>query len=404
MKFVIQSPGQVIYAALGNQNSRLTSAFKKSLREHFPYRRFVRSYEITSKFPGITLHDWLALDSYLYENPWVKVQLSSGAGVPTTKELILLSSVPRSGNTLIQKVINDVWGIPSTSAHSMDDIDFTLTPEILLLQVHQPYIKAMDKYYKNFDFKVINLYRHPFDILLSMLNFIRVDQQVIYWRDGAVFKNTDDFAGVTPTDELFVQWACSNSVLQVMNISHSWEGKPQTFSARYDEVINDLPVVIVRLAKFLGRNNTASREYINSLHNKKLPGIAAHHKWRGLNEGFYELLPSSVLKKLNRCYNNHLKQTGYDVMLSRAYSQQEAKNMWNKTTVHREQTRTTISPWTKKALKALNIQTTELDELEYNRRHKKPIDTVQQKQTPTSQPSKKIWSRLAYNLRNRMSQ
>lgn len=231
-----------------------------------------------------------------------------------SKDTILISSYPRSGNTMLTTWFNMAGKHPGNNDYNLqkDNKNYKNQPnllfkeKILILKTHNMWLPDCDinKLYSGRVIKVITLVRNPFDTFLSCINFIKIRYRNKWNNRDAKFLNflTDNYPLNKKT---FEEWNLENlrdnGLLDTMFkkfmpngtfglfplIYGNWFSHPRSydcsklpvFNLRYEDIIDDLNKV--------GSNNESFKELSNFL------------------DIDYSLLKDAAIRQNNSAKRNH---------------------------------------------------------------------------------------------------
>ena len=84
---------------------------------------------------------------------------------------IAVISSPRSGNTWVRSVLGDILRLQQFAVHNY--IELENIPDRCIVQLHWYREPNLQRFLNDRRFKTLVLARHPLDVLVSILNFIR---------------------------------------------------------------------------------------------------------------------------------------------------------------------------------------------------------------------------------------
>ena len=123
----------------------------------------------------------------------------------STLRIAVISS-PRSGNTWVRSVLGDILGLQQFAVHNYIELDNI--PDRCIVQLHWYREPNLQRFLGGRCFKVLVLARHPLDVLVSMLNFIRHEPLTARWLEGNA-EIPKSLAGQAPTSQDFLKYAMS---------------------------------------------------------------------------------------------------------------------------------------------------------------------------------------------------
>lgn len=237
---------------------------------------------------------------------------------------IAIVSSPRSGNTWLRRILVTGLGLEEIAVHNY--IEVSHVPEQCVLQVHWYREPNFQKFLARHNFKVITLARHPLDVLLSVLHFIKYEPETARWLEG----NCDlpgELIGSHPCSIDFVDYASSYGCENLLSVTYQWWHDDAALRVRYEDLALNTSAEIERIAAFLGVDGQLLRNVlsINSLDSfKALPN---RHGWQGRPGVWRELIPSNVAYAIVRRHGRVFQALGYEVGSS-SLTHDEAERRW----------------------------------------------------------------------------
>ena len=132
---------------------------------------------------------------------------------------IAVISSPRSGNTWVRSVLGDILGLQQFAVHNY--IELKNIPDRCIVQLHWYREPNLQRFLRGRCFKVLVLARHPLDVLVSMLNFIRHEPLTARWLEGNA-EIPKSLAGQSPTSQDFLKYAMSWGAENVLGVTYQW--------------------------------------------------------------------------------------------------------------------------------------------------------------------------------------
>lgn len=96
---------------------------------------------------------------------------------------VAIVSGPRSGNTWVRSVLSKALDLVQIGVHNPLDIPAAL-PKRLALQIHWYREPNFQAFLRSNGFRVAVIARHPFDVLISVLHFVRYEPMTDRWLEG----------------------------------------------------------------------------------------------------------------------------------------------------------------------------------------------------------------------------
>src|SRR5205807_380982 len=133
---------------------------------------------------------------------------------------IAIIGTPRSGNTWVRRVLTQALDLKEIAVHNPRDIP-VLLPERVALQIHWYREPNFQTFLRSNGFKVVVMARHPLDVLVSVLTFIRHEPLTARWLEGNA-EFPPDLAGHPPASPSFVAYATSWGAENLLSVSYQW--------------------------------------------------------------------------------------------------------------------------------------------------------------------------------------
>lgn len=230
---------------------------------------------------------------------------------------VLLTSTPRSGNTLLQRLFHEVLGYPILGAPTIDDIAVETVTAPALMQIHAVRNRRALRFVADLRAKVVTVGRHPLDVLLSILHFSRHETQILDWLDGEWLPTPPTaLQGAAPTSPAFVEWASGRGAAQLLAISQEWWKDPATYRIRYEDLIASTGAVVTKMADDLhiARPGTEADDVDpDEVRQHTLVDTPNHHRWRSTADGWRDLLPGATAQRIYQAHRSVFDDLGYDI-------------------------------------------------------------------------------------------
>ena len=95
---------------------------------------------------------------------------------------IAIISTPRCGNTWVRVVLSDILKLEQLAVHNYSELESI--PDRAIVQLHWYREPRFQCFLRDYGFKTLVLSRHPLDVLVSILNFIRHEPLTARWLEG----------------------------------------------------------------------------------------------------------------------------------------------------------------------------------------------------------------------------
>ncbi len=313
-------------AAAGVDDALVTDALQ-ALMVSMPGRRRVRAMELASLIEGRLIDEAAPAQADLYRtlaatlrNDYHRAFVVDRARPLTGRPNVLLTSAPRSGNTLLQRLFHEVFGYPVLAAPTIDDVATELVTAPVLMQIHAVRNRRALQFVDRLSARVVTVARHPLDVVISILHFSRHEPQILDWLDGEAIGSPTTLRGASPTSEQFVEWATGSGASRLLAITADWWNDPATYRIRYEDLIASTGPVVAKLADDLGIVVPEATDELlgepvdpDGVRERTLVGTPNHHRWRSKADGWRDFLPRPVAERLAVTHRRVLADLGYAV-------------------------------------------------------------------------------------------
>jgi hypothetical protein len=183
--------------------------------------------------------------------------------------------------------------------HNPCDIPSVL-PDRMVLQIHWYREPNFQKFLRSNDFKIVVIARHPLDVLISVLRFLKYEPLTARWLEG----NTElppELCHHPPASQAFLAYATSWGAENLLSVSYQWWHDPSAIKVRYENLVQE-PVgsftdLVQQLSQSAGKVALAVNE--NSL--KVLQETPNRHGWQGTPGLWRKVVPPfDALRILHR--------------------------------------------------------------------------------------------------------
>lgn len=191
---------------------------------------------------------------------------------------VAVISTPRCGNTWVRSVLADILELEELAVHNYTELKSI--PERAILQVHWYREPCFQHFLRKHNFKIVVLTRHPLDVLISILNFIRHEPLTSRWLEGNA-EIPPSLIGRPPISKEFIRYATSWGAENILSISYQWWHDRDAVKIRYEDLVQQPNDMLLRLARMFDpaafdRNGAIAR--FNLQFFQKLPN---KHGWQG---------------------------------------------------------------------------------------------------------------------------
>jgi len=242
---------------------------------------------------------------------------------------------PRSGNVWLHRILMDLLSIPAISLHTPDEVAWNNLPSRCILQLHwKPEIEFRDKLTCH-KFNPLVLHRHPLDLLISILHFCRHEPQTACWLAG-FGGNENKIINAAPTDNAFVEYACSQRARALLNLSKDWAEQSGTIAVSYEQLVADPKLTIANMIDSLGLVADPSAIQV-ALDKNSLPVMkqcANLHGWMGRPGLWGQLILAKDAALIQQAHKNLFQVQGYSVEPDSSLTSSKSRKLWESISIN----------------------------------------------------------------------
>ena len=236
---------------------------------------------------------------------------------------------PRSGNVWLHRILMDLLSLPAIGHHEPHEVAWNDLPSRCILQLHwKPERGFRDKlaYHK---FIPMVLHRHPLDLLISILHFCRHEPQTACWL-GGLGGDENKIIYAAPTDNAFVEYACSERARVLLNLSGDWTKQAGTVALHYEQLVADPMQTISSSITCLGLVVDPSAIKV-ALDKNTLPVLqqwANLHGWMGRPGLWRQLILAKDAAIIEQAHKNVFSAQGYRMEPDKSLTSSESLKLW----------------------------------------------------------------------------
>lgn len=223
---------------------------------------------------------------------------------------VAVISTPRSGNTWVRSVLGDILKLEQLAVHNYTELKSI--PERAIVQLHWYREPCFQRFLRIHGFKTLVLARHPLDVLVSILNFIRYEPLTARWLEGNA-EIPSSLIGQAPVSKEFLRYATSWGAENILAISYQWWHDPDAVKVRYEELVQSPSGALLNLARLFDpaardENGAISRFSLRFF--QKLPN---KHGWQGRPGLWRELILYFDARRIYKRHKHVFDIMGYSV-------------------------------------------------------------------------------------------
>jgi len=252
-----------------------------------------------------------------------------GIGMRSTPLRIALLGTPRSGNTWLRFLLGAAAGIPTCAVHELTDAMLTDLPPECIVQIHWRRDPEFLKLLAANGFRVLTIARHPFDVLISIVQFAIHESESDRWLCGRGGDESGLF-GALPRSRAFVEYATGDRARELFGITGDWWTHPGAVTARYEDIVRDPVGELGRLlAAFSPESNADLAEVVARHDLQQLRKTSFNnHFWKGQPGLWRHLLPAAEARDIADAHAWHLQLLGYTCDADGALTNSAADRNW----------------------------------------------------------------------------
>lgn len=239
-------------------------------------------------------------------------------------ERIAIVSSPRSGNTWLRCVLRDAFSLPEVAVHNY--MDARTLPQQCVLQVHWYREPNFQRFLADNSFRIITLARHPLDVLVSVLHFIRHEPETSQWLagNGAI---PPELAGKSAASSEFLEYATSFGAENLLSVSYQWWHEPSAIKLRYEDLLADTAGELSRLAEQLGEDKQSIVNAASGNGFEVFQALPNRHGWQGRAGLWRKLVPFDMAEQICHRHARIFDSLGYGLDRTTLTSD-EAERHW----------------------------------------------------------------------------
>jgi hypothetical protein len=246
---------------------------------------------------------------------------------------IAIISSPRSGNSWVRLVLSAAFDAEQLSLHNYRDAPGQL-PERCVLQVHWYREPNFQRFLEGNGFRIVTLARHPLDILVSALKFMRHEPETRQWLEGNV-ELPLELANCSPASANFSCYATSWGAENLLSVTYQWWHEPNAIRVRYESLVSTPVESFRKLAAELGLDGRDFSSELKRFDLAYFQALKNRHGWKGRPGLWRNFIPLSTARKIYRRHKHIFDELGYSVG-SHWLSKARAERNWRKLTACEE--------------------------------------------------------------------
>lgn len=249
---------------------------------------------------------------------------------PAAGPPILLTSTPRAGSTWTRRLLASALDYDSTSVHDPADLDWAALSRTVV-QLHCLPSEALLQDLAHHDVRVVSVARHPLDVLVSILRFVRDATETHRWLGGQA-GDERTIVGCRPTDPAFREYALGDRAAALLGVTPRWWDIDGTVAVRYEDL--EGPDGADHLTRVLEELGSDGRRVAAALHDSSMSNMARGHPGRDFHFGlggsgsWRSFLTSDLAQAIHDRHHQVFAALGYRVDPDPDLSPGDAERAW----------------------------------------------------------------------------
>jgi hypothetical protein len=247
---------------------------------------------------------------------------------------LLVVSSPRSGNTWLRTLLTKVYGFDvrphgEIAVHRPADVPWDDLPPRCILQLHWHNVEPLTSLLRAHRFRTLTLVRHPFEALISVLQYCQHIDETYKWLDGEG-GDESGLPGASPCSEAFLRYAESPRAAALLSVSPEWWGVRGALRVRYEDLVRDTPGALARLGRSLGRapaGRVAKSVDACAIDRLRRPDNAPHF-WQGTPDLWRSLLTAGAARRIWSAHGRLYRRFGYRCDADPSLTPERAEANW----------------------------------------------------------------------------
>ena len=230
----------------------------------------------------------------------------------------------------LRRLLGAVYDLSDLSADTPAAVDWDRLPERCALQLHWPPTAALIEQLERRSFSTIVLARHPFDVLVSILQFAQNEPRTARWLNGAGGTELP-LLGADPGSEAFRAYATGPRARALLGVTVEWwRSASLDTRVRFERLTGSPREALSEITVALGGaspdqvDRAIDEVTFDELQNETRNG----HFWRGQPGHWRRLLTAEIAASLERAHQDALGELGYDAAADETLTVEDARRNW----------------------------------------------------------------------------
>ncbi len=200
---------------------------------------------------------------------------------------------------------------PEIAVHNYLDAPEPL-PERCLLQLHWYREPNFQRWLRERQFVTVCVARHPLDILLSVLHFVRYEKLTARWLEGNV-ELPEELTQATPGSDALADYALGFGFENLLAVSYQWWHDRATHKLRYEDCVADPMATVGRLVESLGGDAAAVAPQLERRNLAYFRAMPNHHGWQGKPGLHKKLIPPLIAYRIYKRHQRVFSMLDYSI-------------------------------------------------------------------------------------------
>ncbi len=244
-----------------------------------------------------------------------------------TRLRVAVVASPRSGNSWVRQVLRDSLDLQDYAVHNYLDLPDPFS-ERAVLQIHWPREPNFQAFLRKHEFKVVALRRHPLDILLSVLHFVRREPATSRWLEGNA-EIPPDLAQASPTSPEFKRFATGLGAENLLAVGYQWSFEPAAVFSRYEDLVATPREGFHSLVSQLGGNSEQLDTALGRNTIATFQAMSNRHGWQGRPGLWRQLIPWPAGRHIAKRHQHVFTRMEYTVPFH-MLSERRAERNWTR--------------------------------------------------------------------------
>lgn len=247
-------------------------------------------------------------------------------------KVIWLASYPKSGNTWVRTIINEILTPNEIQMHTIRTFGKKeLKPPFLQdiggqnVAILKTHFHPRHKHFVDHGFEtvgVITVHRHPLDIMLSATNYLKMKESARYFKDG-VIKSVDEIVEAGEVGFYVDKFMECDGVETYRNMCSDWskyqkrwdkfalQSEVPHLRLKYENMTKDPAKNIACIFDFLGKEGSTKNVEAVMKQTEEKTAKNGRFFWRKRAKNYLGTVPEADVLRFNEYFKPQMKTLGY---------------------------------------------------------------------------------------------